>query len=196
MATIGADDVRVATRFSREVLERMSDRDWTARAGSLDWDCRATAAHVADALAFYAGHLAGRATEWLKFDLVPHADASNRHVARLIEAIGELLAQAIEATPAEVRAFHHSGMWDRSGFAAMGSLETLVHTGDVAAGLGVAFDPPRGVCQRIIDRLFVGEPPDEDPWRVLSWGTGRRDLAGCEPLGPDWETYWLKRSEE
>lgn len=184
--------MRVASRFSREFLESVSDRDWTARSGSVDWDCRTTAAHIADALAFYAGHLAARATAWLKFDVVAHADASNRQVARLIAAMGELLAQVIEGTPEDVRAFHHSGMWDKSGFAAMACLETLVHTDDVAVGLAVELDPPRDICQRIIDRLFVGEPAKEDPWHVLRWGTGRGDLRGRERLGPDWEVHWSK----
>lgn len=184
--------MRVVGRFSREVLERASDRDWEVQAGSLDWDCRTTAGHIADALAFYAGHLAVHATEWLKFDVVPHPDASNRHLARLVEAMAELLAHVIEVTPEDARAFHHSGMWDKSRFAAMGCLETLVHTGDITVGLEIAFDPPRDVCQRIIDRLFGGESGDEDPWQLLWWGTGRGDLPGRERLGPGWETHWLK----
>ncbi len=192
---IGANDVRVVGRFSREILERAPECDWEVRAGAHDWDCRTTAAHIADALAFFGGHLAARSTQWLKFDLVPHANASNRHLARLIDAMAQVLAQVIEATPEDARAFHHSGMWDKSGFAAMASLESVVHTGDIAVGLGIEFDPPRDLCQRIVDRLFVGRSGDEDPWQLLWWGTGRGDLPGRERLGPGWETYWLKNPD-
>ena len=167
------------------------DRDWAIRAGCLEWSCRDTAAHIADALGFYAAHLASMATEWLKFDVVPHADATNLHVLRLIEAMGAAFAHVLEATPGDARAFHHSGMWDRSGFAAMGCLEVLVHAGDVSEGLGIPFDPPRDICRRVVDRLFVGPPPDGDPWRVMWWGTGRGDLPGRDRLGPDWEGRWL-----
>ncbi|MGH2746490.1 MAG: hypothetical protein ACRDKB_01015 [Actinomycetota bacterium] len=195
MAQIGPDEVRVAARASREFLEGASDGDWAVRAGPLQWDCRTTAAHIADALAFYAGHLGARASEWLKFDVVPHADASNRHLAHLIEAMGEVLAQVIEAAPADVRAYHHSGMWDKETFAAFGCVEALVHTGDIAAGLDVPYDPPQELCRRVITRLFAEAPEDGDPWSVLWWATGRGGLPGREQLGADWMAYWLKAAD-
>jgi hypothetical protein len=86
-------------------------------------------------------------------------------------------------------------MWDKFGFAAMGCLEVLVHTGDVAVGLGTVFDPPREVCQRVVEHLFVGAPRDEGPWRVLWWATGRGGLPGRERLAADWMAYWLKGSD-
>jgi hypothetical protein len=187
----GAGDVRLSTRFCREQLEPHVDQDWDVRAGSLDWSCRETAAHISDALGFYTAHLAIEATEWLKFDVVPHADAMPRHLIRLIGALGVALAAIVERTAEDARAFHHSGIWDRSTIAAMGCLETLVHTGDISAGLGIAFKPPGDLCQRIIDRLFAGAPRDADPWRVLWWATGRGEYSGKERLGPEWLTYWV-----
>lgn len=187
----GAGDVRLATRLCRKQLELHEDQDWGLRAGSLDWSCRETAAHISDALGFYTAHLAGHATEWLKFDVVPHADATPRHLVRLVEAMGAALAAVFEDTAEDVRAFHHSGMWNRSGVAAMGCLETLVHTGDISVGLGIAFDPPGELCQRVIDRLFAGAPRDPDPWTVLWWATGRGEYPGKVRLGPEWLTYWV-----
>ena len=188
-----AEDVRRASQLCRAQLEPHLDRDWTVRAGLLEWSCRETVAHIADALGFYTAHLASQATEWLKFDIVPHADATNLHLVRLVEAVGAALAQVIEATPPDVRAFHHSGMWDRTGFAAMGCVETLVHTGDVAAGLEIAFEPPRDLCRPVVEQIFGGAPRDEDSWEVLLWATGRGELPGMDRLGADWLTYWMNR---
>ena len=57
------DDVRMVARFCRTHLEPHVERDWGVRAGSLEWSCRETAAHIADALGFYTAHLASNATE-------------------------------------------------------------------------------------------------------------------------------------
>ena len=189
------EDVRRATRLCRAQLEPHVDRDWSIRAGLLEWTCLETVGHIADALGFYMAHLASRATEWLKFDIVPHGDATNVHILRLVEAIGSAFAHVLEATPPDAYAFHHSGMWDKTGFAAMGCLESLVHTGDVAAGLEITFDAPRDLCRRVVDQLFVGAPPDQDPWRTLWWATGRGELPSRERLGPDWLAYWVTRRD-
>ena len=189
-----ADDVRIASRLATELLDSAAERDWTVPAGDLEWDCRTTAGHIADALGFYAGHLGGRAKEWLKFDIVPHADASNGHLARLIGALGEVLAQITEVTPHDAVAYHHSGMRGRDTIAAMGCLEALVHTGDIAQGLDIEFDPPRDLCSRVIRELFSGAPKEPDSWRVLSWATGRGELEGEQRLGPEWPMYWARRA--
>lgn len=194
MPLVGADDVRRAGSLSREILEGAADRDWSVAAGSLDWDCRATAGHIADALAFYAAHLGARAQEWLKFDIAPHADATNRHLARLVEAMAEVFAQVIEAAPAEVRAYHHSGMWDKETLAAFGCIEVLVHTGDIAAGLGISFEPSQELCEKVVARVFVGAPRDNDSWSVLWWATGRGELEGQPKLGPEWLGHWVERA--
>ncbi|HWC14879.1 MAG TPA: hypothetical protein VG929_09815 [Actinomycetota bacterium] len=188
-----ANDVLRTSQLCRTQLEPHLDRDWSVPAGLLEWSCRETVAHIADALGFYTAHLASQATEWLKFDIVPHADATHLHLLRLVEAVGAAFADVIEATPPDVQAFHHSGMWDRTGFAAMGCLETLVHTGDVAAGLEIAFDPPRDVCEAVVERVFIGAPRDQDSWDVLWWATGRGELPERERLGADWLTYWINR---
>jgi hypothetical protein len=190
-----AEDVLIVSRVCRRHLETYIDLDWSIPAGGLEWSCREAVAHISDALGFYTVHMACRATKWLKFDVVPHSDASNLHLVRLLEAMGATFADVLQATPADARAYHHSGMWDRSGFAAMGCLETLVHTGDVAAGLGVVFDPPRDACRRTLDRLCTSAPRDEDPWQVLWWASGRGELSDRRRLGPEWEEYWLKEAE-
>jgi hypothetical protein len=192
MVAVGPDDVRQSGRLCRETLEPYVDRDWSVPAKGLEWDCRQTVAHISDAFGFYAAHLASRAERWLKFDVVPHADASNLHLVRLVEAMAEVLAQVAEAAPEDVLAFHHSGMSDKSAFCAMACLEAVVHSGDAAVGLYVPFRPSPELCVRIIGSLFPGAPSSQDPWEVLLWATGRAELAGRPRLGPDWLEHWMR----
>jgi len=129
----------------------------------------------------------------LKFDVVPHKDATNRNLARLIEAMANALAYVVEALPSQARAYHHSGMWDRDTLAAFGCVEALVHTGDIAAGLQLEFAPPDEVCRRVVKRAFSGAPQHGDAWAVLWWATGRGDLEGHARLGADWLVYWVRQ---
>jgi len=190
MPKIGPDDVRLSGRLCRETLEPHVERDWSVPAKGLEWECRQTVGHIADALGFYAAHLAARAEKWLKFDVVPHLDASNLHLLRLVEAMSNMLAQVAQATPDDVLAFHHTGMRDQHAFCAMACLEMIVHTGDVAGGLNVPFDPPRDLCEQVISSLFPDAPSNNDPWEVLLWATGRADLSDHAALGPGWQ--WVR----
>jgi hypothetical protein len=196
MSAIGPDDVRVSGRLCRQTLEPYVDRDWSVRASELEWDCRQTVAHISDAFGFYAAHLASRADRWLKFDVVPHADASNLHLVRLAEAMGEVLSLVADAAPDDVIAFHHSGMWDKEAICAMACLEAVVHTGDAAGGLDVSFAPPQELCMRIIEVLFPGAPSDPDPWQAVLWATGRAELPDRPRMGNNWDAYWAARSKE
>ena len=45
-ATLTAADVRAASGFCGATLESLTDADWSSRAGSLEWDCRTTVAHI------------------------------------------------------------------------------------------------------------------------------------------------------
>jgi hypothetical protein len=72
-------------------------------------------------------------------------------------------------------------MADPAGFAGMGCVEALVHGHDIAQGLGLALDPPRQVCTRVLARMFphtVAALADLDPWTALLWATGRIALPG------------------
>jgi hypothetical protein len=74
-----------------------------------------------------------------------------------------VLAAVARASKPGVRAFHPAGMADAEGFLAMGCDEILVHTGDIAEGLGIAVAPPADLCQRVVARLFPWAPTDVDP---------------------------------
>lgn len=162
-------------------------RDWTVPAGTLEWSCRETAVHVAHDLLGYAGQLASRAeSAYLPMDLTVRPGASASDVLRIVRACSRLLCTELDAASPRARAWHH-GACDPEGFAAMGVAETLLHTYDVAQGLGLAWRPPAGLSAGVLDRLFPGAPEGE-PTAVLLWCTGRGDFDG-RPRRTSWRWY-------
>jgi hypothetical protein len=69
------------------------DRDWTVRAGDLDWDVRSTLTHVCDAVAWYAAHLAVQCRHRLRLDFRVHDDATKAEVLNILDAAAATLAQ-------------------------------------------------------------------------------------------------------
>jgi hypothetical protein len=185
------DDLDAVVGIACHRLVDAADRDWDVPATRMTWTCRATVEHVADDLLSYAGQLAVRSPEL--DDIVPflywsdpaagehadrtavHADpdAGNLGLVRVLDACrGMLSAVARTASPA-TRGFHVFGVSDPPGFAAMGTVETLLHLSDVAGPLGFAWDPDRAVVRRVLDRLFPDVPAEGAPWPTLLRATGR-----------------------
>lgn len=168
------------------LLRTVADRDWPAvRAGRTDWNCHETVQHVADDLLAYAGNLAGRAQEkYVPFDLALHDDVDNADLIHIVETTGAILTATIRTTPPEVRAFHPYPFRsaNREGFAAMGIAEVILHTHDIAEGLGVTYEPPAALPEFVLTRIFPHVQPGPDHWRTLLWATGRGDLPGRAPV--------------
>jgi len=200
---VTADDVRQAGYLAADTLGTAVDRDWRVPAGDLDWDCWETVEHIADDLFAYAGQLGPRRPSvegpvpfgWeyrrpggpaLTVYAVP-ADG-NAGLLQVLESAGALLAAMVQVTPPDVRAHHVYGAADPEGFAAMGVVEILVHMRDVAAGLGLSWEPPEELCGRVLHRLFPGAPAEGERWQVLLWATGRIALPGRERLS-SWRWY-------
>ncbi|MFB8026796.1 VOC family protein [Streptomyces sp. NPDC055990] len=190
---VTADDVTLAVQLAVDTLATSPADDWRVPAGSLEWDCWETVEHLSDDLFAYAVQLGGRTPP--QHGEAPYRYAPDREggpansvftnpeagtsgLLHTLEASGALLTAMVRTTPAAVRAHHVFGLSDPEGFAAMGIVETLVHTHDVAAGLSLPWTPPRDLCDRVLARLFPGAPDDEDRWTVLLWSTGRADLPG------------------
>ncbi|WP_406719529.1 GNAT family N-acetyltransferase [Streptomyces althioticus] len=178
--------MEAAVAHSVAALGAVTDRDWAGvRAGRLEWTCRETAVHVAGDLIGYATQLAGREQDaYAPFDIALLDDADNAGTLRVVSAMGVLLAAAVRTTPRSVRAFHpfpfrHAG---REGFAAMGIAEVLLHTHDIAEGLGIAYEPPADLCEFVLARIFPHVKPGPAPWPTLLWATGRGELEGREPV--------------
>lgn len=176
MGRFGGQHVEEAVSEMVGVLASRGDVDWRVRAGSLDWDCWATAAHVAHHLAAYAAQVAGHATEgYLPFDLVMSPEAAPRDVLQVATACGRLLSVAVDGAGSGPVGWHW-GMSDAPGFAAMGVAEVLVHTFDITQGLGVAWRPPEPLSELVVARLLPESPPGLAS-EVLLWATGRAKLA-------------------
>ncbi|MGW4809987.1 maleylpyruvate isomerase N-terminal domain-containing protein [Kitasatospora sp. NPDC004272] len=170
-------DIDTAVAELLTVLSPHTAEDWTVLAGSLEWSCRETAAHIAHDLLAYAGQLAARPTDsYLPFDLDVHLTASPTEVLQTVTACGRLLSAALATASPTLRAWHW-GPCDPEGFAAMGVAEILLHTHDITRGLAVDWLPPAPLCAAVLDRLFPDAPPG-DPVQVLLWCTGRGELEG------------------
>lgn len=177
-------DVQAAATEMLGVLTAHTAKGWTVPAGSLEWTCWQTAAHVAHDLLAYAGQVAGRPDgAYLPLDLRVRPTASPGEVLQVVAACGGLLSSALATADPSLRAWHW-GSCDAEGFAAMGVAETLLHTYDITQGLGVHWLPPAAPSAAVLDRLFPDAPPG-DPARVLLWCTGRGELDG-RPRRTSW----------
>ncbi|WP_405783088.1 hypothetical protein [Streptomyces sp. NBC_00859] len=200
---VSAEDLDRAVQLAVHTLRDAPAHAWDGRAGSLEWDCWETVEHLSDDLFAYAAQLGPRVPP-LDTD-VPfvwerrrpggpanaiHADraAGPSGLLQVLEASGALLVAMVRTTPPETRAHHTFGVSDPEGFAAMGIVETLVHTHDLAEGLGLVHCPPAGLCARVLARLFPDAPPAAEPWPTLLWATGRGELPGRARL-TTWRWY-------
>ena len=206
--SVGGADVEQSVRLAVATLRTADSSGWDAKAGSLEWDCWETAEHLADDLFSYAVQLG---PEHPPTDThIPFAwsrkkpggpanavfadrGAGVSGLLQVLEASGALLTAIVRTTPPTVRAHHVFGVADPEGFAAMGVVETLVHTHDIAEGLGIDWTPPADLCDRALSRLFPDAPIGTDRWSTLLWATGRAELPG-RPRLTEWRWYGTPRS--
>ncbi len=185
---LGPDDLISAAGICKHALSPMQSRDWSVRAGDLDWDCRRTLDHIADTLALYAGYLASQSRGRLPVMRDGDPDLPVDELLVVVETQAAVLVAVSRSTPSGARAFHPAGMADMSGYIAMACVEILIHTDDIASGLGCSFRPPDELCLRVLNRLFPWAPKGGDAWSTLRWACGRAALPDQERIGPDW--YW------
>jgi hypothetical protein len=191
----GPEEVRLAARLCCEALLPVADRDWSIRAGDLEWSARDTLEHAASTQIVYAVRLATRARERPPVPRCFDPDTTIRDLLVILESRAAVLAEVVKAAPPEARGFHQTGFADASGFAAMGCDEVLIHTDDIACAFGLSFSPPASLCQRVVRRLFPWAPDDGDAWPVLRWANGRMALPRHERLGEDWPWHSAPLSE-
>jgi uncharacterized protein (TIGR03083 family) len=177
---VTGDDVTTAVDAVAGAIVPAIEADWDKPAGLLTWSCRHTLAHVVDCLFWYASNLVRRSTSVAASPDVVDATP----VDELLDSMrsgAALLALAVDSADDDARGWHSYGISDRSGFAAMGCDEVLVHGWDITSGLGLALDPPSDVAERTLRRLFPSAPTDTDPWETLLWANGRRNLGDLAP---------------
>ncbi|MFV5996857.1 VOC family protein [Streptomyces sp. NPDC056231] len=192
---VTADDVTTAVQLSLAALREVPEDHWRAPAGTLQWDSWETVEHLNDDLFAYAAQLGPKKPpldrevpyRWgadrkggPANAIFANPDAGAVGLLQTLEASGALLTAMVRTTLADVRSYHVYGISDPEGFAAMGIVETLVHTHDVVRGLDISWVPPADLCDRVLARLFPDAPDDTDRWTVLLWSTGRAELPGRE----------------
>ena len=184
------EDVEQLVEVVARDWRRAAGNDWSARAGTLDWTCTQTADHAVDTTLAPAFFLASRKTDAYPdigpFTLGP--DARPEQLADGLEAAGRILVAVVGTTPPEVRAI----IWRRpvetrgpADFVPRAGLELILHAHDVAAGLGVEFDPPTQMCEHL--RRHTASWPfwtavpgwkpltlTGDPWADLLQASGRQ----------------------
>jgi hypothetical protein len=182
--------LRDATTWIDHELEHLGDHDLSVQAGPVEWSCWTTLDHVADCQLAYSLQIAsGCRTDYLpvhggdRTDDFVHfiQDLGVPGVREALPAFAELLcAQALTAS-ADVRAFHPSGESDPTGFAAMGTVEMLLHGHDVLTGLGRGCRLPETSAATVLSRLFPHvELHETGADATLLWATGRGELPGRE----------------
>jgi hypothetical protein len=187
---VNPGDLALAAASAEAMLRPALDHPgWDRPAGELAWSCRRTLDHVTDSLLLYSTMLATRTQGAL-----PAAPRNGDPAATLGELLtvagtsAAVLADVVRAAPPDARAFHPAGVADVSGFVGMGCDELLVHTGDIADGLGLEYEPPADLCDRVLRRLFPWAPEGAGPWATLRWANGRAGLPGHDRQDSDW--YW------
>ncbi len=191
----GPEDIAAVAEASHALLAPLADRDWSVGAGDLEWDCRETLDHVAGVQVFYAAHAANPSQERLPAARRDNPRQSTVELVTVHRALANVLAAVLRSMPDDARGWHPAGMADRYGFAAMSCTEILVHTNDIAQGLGVDFTPPTDVAARTLARLFPWVPAEPDPWQALLYAAGRTPLGDKERRAPDWSWQCAPLSE-
>ena len=173
-------DVPAAARASVAALAGYTDLDWQqVPAADMQWTCWKTALHMVDCLYFYAMQVVyGNEETYLCTELALDDSASPARLLDALSAHADLLHRIARSADPDVRAHHNYGVSDAAGFAAMGVVETLIHTFDVVRGLNPAdpWRPPAELAAPVIARLFP-QAPSGDPVDVLLYCCGRAPLG-------------------
>jgi Mycothiol maleylpyruvate isomerase N-terminal domain len=167
------DDVVAAATTAVAALRPVAGRDWSVRAGALEWDVEQTITHMTGAVAKYTLYLAGRCEHFIALSVTRWPDATNEEVIDSIVPVATGLAAVAAAAPPGVRAYHATGPSSASDYVGRGCVELLVHTDDALSGLGVAFAPPVDLCGRVLAQQFPHAEAKGDPWQALLAANGR-----------------------
>ncbi|MGW1893335.1 maleylpyruvate isomerase N-terminal domain-containing protein [Streptomyces sp. NPDC002004] len=205
---VSGKHVRQAVALCVDGLSGVPAARWDVRAGDLEWTCRETLEHLADDLLTYALRFglarpmdAPRVPLRISRDrpegpanvIFGDEEAGPEGLLTVVEACGGLLATVVDTTAPTALAPHVFGASDPEGFAAMGVVETLVHTHDIVRGLDLVWEPPQDLCERVLARLFSDVSVIGSPWSTLLWATGRIDTPD-RPRRTNWRWYGAPRS--
>lgn len=174
------DDVVAAAATVEAALRPVADRDWSVRAGPLDWNVERTITHMIGATAKYTLYLASRCEHFIGLSVTRWPDATNEEVIDSVVPVAAGLAAVAAVTPPGVRAYHVTGPSSAADYVGRACVELLVHTDDALSGLGLAFVPPADLCQRVLAQQFPDAAGPNNAWHGLLAANGRQHPgAGC-----------------
>ena len=150
-----AQDFRELAGLVLDAWRIGAGRDWSARAGTLEWSCLETADHTIDCIFSYAFFLASTRQDayppFGELHALPGAGPSD--LLDGLRAVTTMLWSVIVTAAPDDRAILFQGARSETGtppdFAARGGLELILHAHDVCAGLEVVFVPPPELCDRL-----------------------------------------------
>ncbi len=167
------DDVVAAAAAAEAALRPLAGRDWSVRAGPLEWDVEQTVTHMIGATAKYTLYLASRCDHFIALSVTRWPDATNDEVIGSVVPAATALAAVAAATPPGVRAYHVTGPSGAADYVGRACVELLVHTDDALSGLGVAFAPPGDLCRRVLAQQFPEAGRRGNAWHGLLAANGR-----------------------
>ena len=172
--TLAPADLVAAARVAEAGLRPVTGRDWSARAGPLDWSVEQTITHMIAATAKYTVYLASRCEHFIALSITRWPDATNEEIVDSIVPVATALANVAAVSPPGATGFHDGGPSSAADYHGRACVELLVHTDDALAGLGAGFAPPAELCLRVLAQQFpVNAAADDEPWRRLVTATGR-----------------------
>jgi hypothetical protein len=132
--TLAPADVIAAATLAEATLRPVSDRDWSVRAGPLEWGVEQTITHMLAATAKYTLYLASRCEHFIGLSVTRWPDATNTEIIDSVVPVATGLAAVASVTPPGVRVYHVSGPSSAADCVGRACVELLVHTDDALKG--------------------------------------------------------------
>jgi len=178
------DDLRVAADWAGRRFAVLADDAWDRPAP--DWTTRRTLDHLVDTMELYAAYVATRPAGRLAPPRDGDPGASRAELLAALAGSSERLAVLLAGMADGDRAFHPSGLADRTGWLGMACTELLVHTWE-AAGQDPGDAALDELAARVVDRVLPWAPSGGG-WARLLQATGRTPLGDVPPADADW--WW------
>ena len=125
--TLRPADVIAAAHAADAALRPVVGRDWSVRAGPLEWDVEQTVTHMIGAAAKYTPYLASRCEHFIGLSIGRWPDATNYEVIDSLVPVAAGLATVAALTPPDVRAYHVTGPSSAADYIGRACVELLVH---------------------------------------------------------------------
>ena len=190
------DDLRLSAALCYEALAPLTGADWERPANGLEWTCRRTLQHVANALDWYGLLQVTPSSVRLPSLGLRYVSPSIPEILEIVQRRAAVLSVLTASADPDARGYHSWGLPDRSGYVAMGCAEIVLHTDDIVQGFGREYRPPDdALCARVVRRLFPWAPDSLAGWTALQWVTGRLTVPEYGRVPANWIWHCSPSSE-